>query len=94
MHDAKMVVYAIHGLKNLKFFSFQGCHISYVMNPLFFSDMDSVKEIHIGGNSLFQNDSLPAVMFQYNIKLSVLNLSYSNLQRIESDAFINNITSI
>ena len=88
--DAKMVQYPIHGLKKLKFFSFQGCHISYVMNPLFFADMDSVTEIHIGGNRLFKNDTLPAVMFQYNLKLSTLNLSYSNLQRIESDAFINN----
>ena len=82
--------YVIHGLKKLKFFSVQGCHIPYVFNPLLFSDMESLEEIHIGGNRLFENDSLPAVMFQYNIKLSGLNLSYSHLQQIECNVFINN----
>ena len=80
----------IHGLKKLKFLSLQGCGISYVINPLLFSDMESLEEVHIGGNRLFANDSLPAVTFQSNIKLSILNLSYSHLQSIEPDAFINN----
>ena len=80
----------IHGLKKLKFLSIQGSHISYVINSLLFSDMESLEEIHVGGNRLFENDSLPAVMFQSNTKLSVLNLSYSHLQTIELDAFINN----
>ena len=84
------VQYAIHGLKKLKFLSVQGCRISYVINPLFFSDMGSVKEVHIGENRLLHNDSLPAVMFQQNVKLTVLNLSYSHLQVIESNAFTNN----
>ena len=82
--------YVIHGLQKLKFLSIQGSHISYVINSLLFSDMESLEEIHMGGNRLFENDSLPAVMFQSNTKLSVLNLSYSHLQTIEPDAFINN----
>ena len=82
--------YTIHGLKKLKFLSIQGCDISYVINPQLFSDMESLEEVHIGGNRLFENNSLPAAMFQSNIKLSVLNLSYSHLQSIEPDAFINN----
>ena len=88
--DSSVAQYVIHGFRKLKFFSIQGCHISYLANPLFFSDTESLEEVHIGGNRLFENDSLPAVMFQYNIKLSVLNLSDSSLQQIESDAFINN----
>ena len=80
----------VHGLKKLKFLSIQGCYISYVINPLFFSDMESLEELHIGENRMFENDSLPAVAFQSNVKLSILNLSYSHLQRIESDVFINN----
>ena len=88
--DLVLGQYVVHGLKKLKFLSAQGCHISYVINPLFFSDMESLEELHIGENRLFENDSLPAVAFQSNTKLSILNLSYSNLQGIESDAFINN----
>ena len=79
-----------HGLKKLKFLSVQGCHFSYVINPLFFSDMESLEELHIGENRLFENNSLPAVAFQSNTKLLILNLSYSHLERIESDAFIHN----
>ena len=82
--------HVVRGLKKLKFLSIQGCHISYVINPVFFYDMESLEELHVGGNKLFENDSLPAVAFQSNIKLSILNLSYSHLQLIESDAFINN----
>ena len=80
----------VHGLKKLKFFSIQGWHISYVINPLLFYDMESLEELHVGENRLFGNDTLPAVAFQSNTKLSILNLSYSHLQRIESVAFINN----
>ena len=80
----------VHGLKKLKFLSLQGCGISHVINPLLFSDMESLEEVHIGGNRLFENDSLPAAMFQSNTKLSILNLSYSHLQSFEPDAFINN----
>ena len=80
----------VYGLKKLKCISIQGCHIMYVVNPLILSDMESLEEVHIGGNRLFENDHLPAVVFQHNIKLAVLNLSYSNLQTIESNAFINN----
>ena len=81
--------YTVLGLKKLKFFSIQGCQILFVVNPLLFSDMESLEEVHIGGNRLFENDSLPAVMFRNNARLSVLNLSYSSLKGIESDAFIN-----
>ena len=88
--DLNLGQHVLHGLKKLKYLSLQGCHISYVINPLFFSDMESLEELHIGENRLFKNDSLPAVAFQSNTKLSILNLSYSHLQRIESDAFINN----
>ena len=83
-------LFEFRGLNKLKFFSIQGCQIPFVINPRLFADMDSLEEVHIGGNNLSANDVLPSVLFQTNIKLSIVNLSNANLRGIESDAFVNN----
>ena len=79
----------ITGLTKLKYFNTQGCQLSRAHFQLPSPDMESLTELHIGGNMLAADDILPAEMLQKQTQLSVLNLSHANLQGIEGDTFKN-----
>ena len=77
----------VTGLTKLKYLNVQGCQLSLAHFKVPSPDMESLTELHIGGNSLAADDILPAEMLQKQTQLSVLNLSNANLQGIEADTF-------
>ena len=79
----------VTGLTKVKYLNVQGCHLSYAHVKLPSPEMESLIELHIGGNILAVNDIIPADMLQNQRQLSVLNLSNANLQGIEADTFEN-----
>ena len=81
--------YSVTGLTRLKYLNVQGCQLSLVHIHIPSPDMQSLRELHIGGNILTTDGILPVEMLQKQSQLSVLNLSHANLQGIEANAFEN-----
>ena len=79
--------YSMTGLTKLKYLNAQGCQLSLVHIKIPSPDMQSLRELHIGGNILTTNGILPTEMLQKQTQLSVLNLLNANLQGFEASSF-------
>ena len=81
-------IYSVTGLTKLKYLNAQGCKLSLVHIKIPSPDMQSLRELHIGGNILTTNGVLPAEMLQTQTQLSLLNLSSANLKDIKASTFV------
>ena len=80
--------FSISGLK-LKHFNIQGRQIPLGTFKILSPSMTSLRELHMGGNIIAPDNTLPANLLQTYTKLALLNLSNANLIGIESNAFAN-----
>ena len=81
--------YNIYGLKKLRFLNLQGHRLPVPMSHVVFHDMESLAELHVGGNSIAYDNILPSDFLRTYTKLSILNLSSAYLVKIEPDVFVN-----
>ena len=79
----------ISGFHKLKYLNIQGCHIPLHSFKLVSPDMTSLTELHMGGNIIASDNTLPTYLLQTFTNLTLLNLSNANLLGIEADAFAN-----
>ena len=81
--------FSISGLSKLKYLNMQGCQIPLSTIKLLSPSMTSLTELHMGGNVIAPDNTLPADLLQTYTKLALLNLSNANLIGIESNVFVN-----
>ena len=82
-------VFNIHGLRKLRFLNLQGHKLLVPLSQVVLHDMESLTELHVGGNSLAHNNIILSNFLHTYTKLSILNLSSAYLVGIEPDVFAN-----
>ena len=79
--------FRVTGLKKLRYINLN--HLGLPpFHPDFFLDVPSLEEVQISGNHFSMDNHLSRQFFSSNSKLHTINISYANVESIDTDAFV------